>query len=133
MQLLERQHYLDQLHGLFAEVTSGSGGLVLLGGEAGVGKSVLVQQFAETMQDRARVLIGACDPLSTPTPLGPLLDISDELGDPVARLLSSAAPRREVFDALRSALAQGRRPTVVVFEDVHWADDATLDLLRFLG
>ncbi len=133
MHLLERQHVREQLAGFLSDVESGQGRLVLLGGEAGVGKSALVREFGESIIARARVLIGACDPLSTPTPLGPLLDIAGALGEPVTPLLATAAPREQVFEAVRAALLLAKRPTVVVFEDVHWADEATLDLIRFLG
>ncbi len=131
--LMERQHFLDQLDGFLSDVLAGQGRLVLLGGEAGVGKSVLIHHFAESIRDRARVLIGACDPLSTPTALGPLLDVAEAIGEPLAGLLASAAPGKRVFDALLAALHTSDRPTLLVFEDVHWADEATLDLLRFLG
>ena len=131
--LLERQHILDRLDGFLSEVEAGQGRLLLVGGEAGVGKSVLVKHFGESVRDRARVLIGACDPLSTPTALGPLLDVAQAIGDPLAGLLANAAPGKQVFNALLAALNAGDQPTVLVFEDVHWADEATLDLLRFLG
>ena len=131
--LVERQQFLDRLDGFLADVLAGQGRLVLLGGEAGVGKSVLVQHFARANLHRARTRIGACDPLSTPTALGPLLDVAAELSQPLAGLLASAAPRKDVFDALQAALNEGEPPTVLVFEDVHWADEATLDLLRFFG
>src|SRR6266536_2097474 len=86
-----RQRYLDRLDGFLADVLAGQGRLVLLGGEAGVGKSVLVQHFARANLHRARTRIGACDPLSTPTALGPLLDVAAELSQPLAGLLASAA------------------------------------------
>src|SRR5207247_10275346 len=89
MHLLERQHVREQLAGVLSAVESGQGRLVLLGGEAGVGKSALVREFGESVTARARVLIGACDPLSTPTPLGPLLDIPGALGAPVTALLAT--------------------------------------------
>jgi predicted ATPase len=76
VRLLERQESLDQLHSILSEVVAVQGRLVLLGGEAGVGKSVLVQHFAQSVRDHARVLIGACDALSTPSALGPVLDIA---------------------------------------------------------
>ena len=106
---------------------------MLLGGEAGVGKSALLRHFGAFVHDRARVLVGACDPLSTPTALGPLLDVADALGASFAAALDNAASGKQVLDALRAALQASDRPTALVLEDVHWADGATLDLLRFLG
>jgi hypothetical protein len=80
------------------------------------------------------VLIGACDPLSTPQPLGPLADIADSAGAQLQRLLVTApAQRHELFRALLGWLTHSLEPVVLVFEDLHWADEATLDLLRFLG
>jgi transcriptional regulator with XRE-family HTH domain len=130
--LIERQDFLDRLDGFLAEVEAGQGRMVLLGGEAGVGKSVLVQHFCESIRRRATVHIGACDPLSTPTALGPLIDVAESFGQPLTWLLASGARRPLVFEALRTALG-AHHPTVLVFEDIHWADEATLDLVRFLA
>ena len=132
-QLLERQAQLDALIAIANEAATGEGHLVVIGGEAGVGKTALVQQFCASMRSRAEVLIGACDPLSTPRPLGPLLDIASGLSDHLARLLADAAPRLTAFATVLSELAHADRLHLIVFEDVHWADEATLDLLRFLG
>jgi predicted ATPase len=104
----------------------------MVAGESGVGKTTLVQKFCRSVRE-ATVLVGACDPLSTPTPLGPLLDIADALGGELQQMLAELAPRQRVFSAFLAALGGGSRPWVVVFEDVHWADDATLDLLRSLA
>jgi DNA-binding CsgD family transcriptional regulator/predicted ATPase len=81
----------------------------------------------------ARVLVGGCDPLSTPRPLAPLVDIAGALRGEVERLLREGAPRDGVFRAFLAELTGGQRPALVVIEDVHWADEATLDLLRFVG
>jgi DNA-binding CsgD family transcriptional regulator/tetratricopeptide (TPR) repeat protein len=133
MDLLERTPYLDELSSLLHEAAYGRGRLVLLGGEAGVGKSVLVRRFADDVATTTRVLVGACDPLSTPRPLGPLHDVAAVVGGELPRLVRGAARRERLFSAFLAELAQGRRPTLVVVEDAHWADEATLDLLRFLG
>lgn len=105
--------------------------MVLVGGEAGIGKSALVDRFCGGLGRDARVLVGTCDALSTPRPLGPLFDMSDALGDPFAQALGSDS-RDGIFDALLREL-RASPPPVVVIEDAHWADDATFDLLRFLG
>ena len=80
MQVLEREPALDALGGWFAEARAGRGRLVLVGGEAGVGKTALVEEFAVRHRQAARVLRGACDPLTTPRPLGPLADVAPALG-----------------------------------------------------
>jgi DNA-binding CsgD family transcriptional regulator len=133
MPLLERESALDTLGGWFAEARAGRGRLVLVGGEAGVGKTSLVNEFALRQRPVARVLWGACDPLTTPRPLGPLADIAPALGGRLDQLLRDEAPREVLFGALLGGLRDSRVATVLVIEDVHWADEATLDLLRFLA
>lgn len=128
--LLEREALLEALDAAYAEAREGSGRLVLVHGEAGVGKSALVRAWAGTIADSTRVLLGACDPLSSPRPLGPLADVAPDLGGAVADLLSRGE-RDGVFDETITALAAC--PTVLVIEDLHWADESSLDLLRFLA
>jgi DNA-binding CsgD family transcriptional regulator/tetratricopeptide (TPR) repeat protein len=131
VQLLERAKHLEELRGLAAEAVAGRGRLVLVGGEAGVGKTSLLRELTLSLPARARALWGASDPLSLPCPLGPLLDVAPALGDGVSRLVERDASRPQLFAAVRDALQV--ETLVVVFEDMHWADDATLDLLRYLG
>jgi DNA-binding CsgD family transcriptional regulator/tetratricopeptide (TPR) repeat protein len=131
VKLLERSGPLEELGRLATEVASGRGSLVLVAGEAGVGKTTLVREFTRTLPACVRLLWGACDRLSLPRPLGPLVDMAPVLGDRFARLLELEGPPAGLFAALRQAL--GAAPHVLVFEDMHWADDATLDLLRHLG
>jgi DNA-binding CsgD family transcriptional regulator len=133
MNLLERDRFLAELDGLLREAAAGQGHLVLVGGEAGVGKTALVGSFCATARGRARVLIGACDPLSTPRPLGPLQDIAVIAGGELDRLLERGAPRDRLFRACLAEFGGGLMPTLAVVEDAHWADEASLDLLRFLG
>jgi class 3 adenylate cyclase/DNA-binding CsgD family transcriptional regulator len=113
--------------------TAAGGRVMLVAGEAGIGKSALVRRFAEQHSADARFLLGACDPLLTPRALGPLHDIARQAGGRLAALLAAGSPREQLFAALLDELDQPARPQVVVMEDVHWADEATLDLLVFLG
>ena len=133
MELLEREQHLGALDGWLKEAAAGCGRIVFIGGEAGVGKTSLVDRFCRLAHGRARVLRGACDALSTPRPLGPLLDVAAIAGGELDRLLSEDAAPDRVFRATLAELNAGLTPTVVVIEDAHWADEATLDLLRFLG
>jgi AAA ATPase domain len=133
MPLLERESVLETLGGWYAEARAGRGRLVLVGGEAGVGKTALVEEFAVQQRPAAQVLWGACDPLTTPRPLGPLADVAPALGGRLEQLLRDEAPREVLFPALLERLHDARVVTVLVVEDVHWADEATLDLLRFLA
>ena len=131
MALLERDACLDALDMVLQDATSGAGRVVLVGGEAGIGKTALVEWFVRQRRDAVRVLWGACDALFTPRPLGPLHDMAAQMQGDVPALLHSDANRTAIFSAVLGAL-QGH-PAIAVFEDVHWADEATLDLLRFLG
>ncbi|HSP73114.1 MAG TPA: AAA family ATPase, partial [Gaiellaceae bacterium] len=130
--LLERSHDLGSLADAFASVTgTGRGRLVLVAGEAGIGKTALLHAFCAEL-GRARVLSGACEALRTPRPLGPLLDIAAETRGELATLVEGGASPSDVLTALLGELRR-RSPTVVVIEDLHWADEATLDLVRLLA
>src|SRR5688572_6091325 len=133
MDVLERDEQIAALDGWLREASAGQGRLALVGGEAGVGKTVLVNRLCQLAHGRARVLRGACDALSTPRPLGPLLDIAAGIGGELDRLLSEGAPRERVFRAALAALRSTLTASLAIVEDAHWADEATLDLLRFLG
>ncbi|MEV7723945.1 AAA family ATPase [Streptomyces sp. NPDC087917] len=136
MDLLEREFVLQALVGHLQAAVSGPGRLVLLRGEAGIGRTAVVRRLEQLADPRIRVLVGACDPLTTPRPLGPLMDLAPSLGRPVRAALAGvpAASCRadEVFDHLLADLSTSPSPSLLVVEDVHWADDATLDLLRYL-
>ncbi|HVJ40818.1 MAG TPA: AAA family ATPase [Dongiaceae bacterium] len=133
MNLLERETHLDALTGWLDEAAAGQGRIVLLVGEAGIGKTSLLQQFTEQQRDGARILWGGCEALFTPHPLAPLYDIARQIGGDFPHEIAAAAKREVVFHLTIDQLSRGRQPTVVVFEDVHWADEATLDLIKFLG
>jgi DNA-binding CsgD family transcriptional regulator/tetratricopeptide (TPR) repeat protein len=133
MPLLEREPALETLGGWLAEARAGRGRLVMVGGEAGVGKTTLVDEFALRHRQTARILQGACDALTTPRPLGPLADVAPAFGGGLDQLLRDEAPREVLFPTLLQRLRDSRVVTVLVIEDVHWADEATLDLLRFLA
>jgi hypothetical protein len=77
------------------------------------------------------VLVGACDDLVTPRTLGPFRDMARDAALALAEAVEPGAGREAVFGAVHQELAG--RPTVLVVEDVHWADDATLDVLRYLA
>ena len=131
MDLLERDSYLAELNAHLAEADHGTGRLILVSGEAGIGKSSLIEEFTYQHRKLVRVLWGACDALFTPRPLGPLYDMAPKIGGALAGLLNSGASSTMIFSVFLEELQ--RVPAIVVFEDVHWADDATLDLLRFVS
>ncbi len=132
-ELLERSEQLSALaDSLDAVIDESAGRLVLVGGEAGVGKTVLLREFCDRKRESARILWGACEGLLTPGPLGPLFDVAEVTRGELEELVSSGARPHQVTAALIRELPRGRA-TVLVLEDVHWADEATLDVLRLLG
>ena len=130
MELLERKKCLAELTDWLGGAIEGAGCIVLLGAEAGIGKTALLQEFAKAPLG-ARVLWGSCDALFAPRPLGPLYDIARQTQGELLAAIYSNANREVIFAALLNELE--RTQTLVVFEDMHWADEATLDLLKYLG
>ena len=128
--LLERDAPLAALGSYWAEALAGRGRLIFLGGEGGAGKTSVGLEFGRRVTGRGRFLVGACDVGATPRALGPLTDIADALGLS-AELDNPEVRRASLFPRVRAAL--GRTPTFLLLEDVHWADEATLDLTRYLG
>ena len=134
MTLWERSDALAVLEELYRE-TAQAGGIALVAGEAGIGKSALIRAFADRCGARARVLLGLCDPLVTPRASGPLHDIARQAGGVLAERLDAGSTQSELFGALVEELTGPvQRPRrIVVIEDAHWADEATHDLVVFLG
>lgn len=128
-ELLERSSALAEMA---AALEAGSG-VVLVSGEAGIGKSVLVRRFVERHEGTVRFLVGMCDPLLTPRVLGPLRDIAGQLGGAVARRLAEGGSRDEIYSAFLDQLPTSGNPLAIVVEDAHWADAATMDLLVTLA
>jgi DNA-binding SARP family transcriptional activator len=131
--LLERNRELESLHACVSAAETGRGSLVLVSGDAGVGKSALVRAFIDGLAGDVTVHVGSCDDLVAPRSLGPFQDM---VAEPVARDsdvrgILEAGTMPEVLPALLAFL--GRGPSVAVVEDLHWADDATLDAIRYLA
>src|SRR5690554_1966518 len=133
MSLLERDGLLEQLGERLRAASQGRGSLVLLGAEAGAGKTALVTEFARRSAGRAHVLVGGCDPLTTPRPLSPLIDIAMDPRAHLAESFASTAEPYEFFTAIQRRLSGSTTPIALVIEDIHWADAATLDFVRFIG
>lgn len=109
---------------------SGSGKSVFITGEAGAGKTTLLRAF-EAWTGGARMLHGACEDLSIPEPLGPLRDLAQEAGADLDALLRVETDRLAVFGRVLALAEAPDRVTVLAIEDLHWADEATLDFVRF--
>ncbi len=135
MRLLERDAPLAALRTWLDEAAAGDGRLVFVEGEAGIGKTSLLGGFRAAVPEGTRVLLGSCDPLSTPRPLGAIVDVADRLDPAFGRLLAATppAPRADVLAGLVAALCETRDPVVLMLDDLHWADEATLDAVRFVG
>ncbi|MEO5964861.1 MAG: AAA family ATPase, partial [Candidatus Limnocylindrales bacterium] len=131
-QLVERDEALATLRRYVDEEATAIGRLVLIRGEAGIGKTALLRAFVEDCPPEVDVFWGACDGVSTPQPYGPFEDMADALGPEFRRLLDGNASRGELGRWLLKWIALGPLRVLVV-EDVQWADQATLDLLAWLA
>lgn len=130
MTLLERDEQLRAAAGYLTDAAAGHGRLVFVGGEAGVGKTAFVGAVAASAD--AHVTTGWCDGSATPPPLGPLVDM---LPDLPSGTWPDGASRSALFASVLAALRRppSGTPYLLVVEDAHWADEATLDLLRHLA
>jgi DNA-binding CsgD family transcriptional regulator/energy-coupling factor transporter ATP-binding protein EcfA2 len=131
--ILERERELSELAAAAREAAAGAGGLVLISGEAGIGKSSLAQAVRGLLPPDGRLLVGQCDDLGTARTLGPFRDLLGSVGTELTRALRDGGDRDTVLAALRGELDGAGHLTVLVVEDVHWADEATLDVLRYLA
>jgi DNA-binding CsgD family transcriptional regulator/tetratricopeptide (TPR) repeat protein len=131
-ELLERDSQLAELtERLGSVIGQQRGGVVLVSGEAGIGKTALISRFLASRAKSVRVLKGACDALFTPRPLGPFHDLAPAAGRELEELLEHDVPPYRLASALLARLTRG--PAVLVVEDVHWADEATLDVIGLIA
>lgn len=132
VRLLEREPELLLFEEARQAAAAGRGRLMFVEGEAGIGKTSLARSFAQA--SRSAALWGACDPLDTPRPLGPLLDFATRLDPDFVGRITRSASSPDLFAELVGRLETlSPQPTVIVLEDIQWADQASLDMLRFLG
>jgi len=129
--LLERSAQLALFDDRLAAVRRDlRGRLVLVSGEAGIGKTALLRAFCDRPR-AGRVLWGGCDALHTPRALGPFVDVAEQAGGELAAVIGRAATPTAVAAALTDDVR--RQPAILVLEDLHWADEATLDVIRLLA
>jgi len=133
MELIEREQQLKKLADAWNQVRAGKGRIALVSGEAGIGKTSLIQRFASEQSRSARVLWGACDDLFSPQPLRPFLDIALQIQSDLLQLIQSGADRLTISTQIFIHLQKNITPAIFVLEDLHWADEATLDVVKFLG
>jgi DNA-binding CsgD family transcriptional regulator/tetratricopeptide (TPR) repeat protein len=133
VELLEREEALATLAAAREAAADGEGHVVMVTGEPGIGKTALVTRFVRDLGDEARVLLGTCDDLSIPRPLGPIRDLVGSLSPALEEALSRGGDAHDIQRLLLTELECPPAPTVLVLEDVHWADGATLDSIAVLG
>lgn len=129
-ELVERDAALAVLEDALRGASTGRGRLVLVRGEAGVGKTVLVRRFCDLHHASTRQLVGTCDALFTPRPLGSIVEVAESAG---GELQAAVEGERRHYELASALLRELDARTILVLEDVHWADEATLDVLRLLG
>ncbi len=130
MTLTERDNELGELTARADQARAGSGGMVIVCGESGAGKTTFVETFVFSRPANERILWAGCDPLVTPRPLGPIHDLADHFVQATQKLLRDSDRPYDIFSAVFEEVS--KQPSVLVIEDLHWADQATVDLLRFM-
>jgi AAA ATPase-like protein len=130
VRLTERDRELGELHARADRARSGRGEMVLVCGESGAGKTSVVDAFVQRWVRDERVLWGACDPLPTPRPLGPVHDVAHLLAPATRAVLDRGDQPYDIFAAVYDDLRMA--PSILVLDDLHWADQGTIDLLRFV-
>lgn len=129
--LLEREAQLAELATIIDELSGSGGRVVLIRGEAGIGKTSLLAELVNRHRDRIHVATGACDDLLTPQTLGAFWDVAREEPDVESALEKD--DRRQIQESVLALLERRLRPTLLIIEDTQWADEATLDVIKFLG
>jgi len=133
MELIERAPFLAALQAKFEGIAGGEGHCVLVSGEAGIGKTSLVRAFCRERRDDCKIYQGSCDALFTPRPLAPLHDIAWQMRSDLWENSGNMADKAGLFTKIFQELAQQKEPVIIVFEDIHWADEATLDFIKFFA
>lgn len=133
MNLLERETQLQGLLDAYRRVATGGGEIVFLSGESGIGKTSLIDRFLREVPADVPSAVVSCDGLGIPGPFGALFDIADALGPEVSSLLEAQAPRDVILRSVLGAFRAMPGTMVMVGEDAHWIDEATLEMIRFLG
>ena len=131
--LIEREKPLQELIDLARNAAKGRGAIALVCGEAGIGKTSMLEQLRVSAGPSCNVIWGGCDALFTPRALGPIYDMAHSLGSKVNTYLADGVQSSQLFAAVIRHIETSHAVTILVFEDVHWADNATLDFLKFLG
>ncbi|HEY0750356.1 MAG TPA: AAA family ATPase, partial [Chitinophagaceae bacterium] len=133
MELIERDELLATLQATFQKVTSSEGHCIFLGGEAGIGKTSLVRAFCKERKNDCNIYQGACDSMFTPRPLAPLYDIMWQINSRLWPNSHSIEDRSRLFAEFFREVSIQKELTLIIFEDIQWADEATLDFIKFFA
>lgn len=133
MELIERAGFLTLLQTKILTIAEGEGHCVIVSGEAGIGKTSLVKFFCKEQRGDCNIYQGACDALFTPRPLAPLYDIIWQVNSNLWPNSHTIEERSELFAGFFRELSNKKEKTLIVFEDIHWADEATLDFIKFFA
>jgi DNA-binding CsgD family transcriptional regulator len=133
MELIEREGFLALLQTQFQNTVEGEGHSVFVSGEAGIGKTSLVKAFCKEQKGNCNIYQGACDALFTPRPLAPLYDIMWQINSSLWPNSHSIEERSALFAGFFRELSNQKEKSIIVFEDIHWADEATLDFIKFFA
>ena len=133
MELIERAGIIAGLQTAFNNVAAGEGHCVFISGEAGIGKTALVKEFCRQHREDCTIYHGACDALFTPRTLAPLYDIIWQVKSDLLPSGNTISDRSLLFANFFQALSNKQAMSVIVFEDIHWADEATFDFIKFFG
>jgi ATP/maltotriose-dependent transcriptional regulator MalT len=133
MELVERDRFLSLLQSVCTAVAAGEGHCVFVSGEAGIGKTSLVKAFCRNLQKNCIVYQGSCDALFTPRPLAPLYDVLSQRHSELLKTSGGMEERTALFTGFFQELSDLEKTVVIVFEDIHWADEATLDFIKFFA
>ncbi|WP_425408138.1 helix-turn-helix transcriptional regulator [Hyphococcus sp.] len=127
---IERKKDLHKILSLHERAVAGRGGIALICGEAGIGKTSLLLAMRERIDGDHAVYWGGCEALFTPRPLGPLRDMEGRFTEDIRAMMQNGGRSTKLFSEISDSFEKG---AVLIVEDIHWADFATLDFLRFIG
>lgn len=133
MELIERDSFLATMQSQFEHVANGEGHCVFISGEAGIGKTTVIKAFCNQVKSKSNIYLGICDALFIPRPLAPLYDVLLQLGKTIPEGNVDITNRTNFFTNFLQEFNDHNKVNVVVFEDIHWADEATLDFIKFLA
>jgi DNA-binding CsgD family transcriptional regulator len=131
MELIEREDFLISLQAQFEKTVEEEGHCVFISGEAGIGKTALVKAFCKETKGDCNIYTGTCDDLFTPRPLAPLYDIAWQIRSDLWEDIKTVEDRADLFAKFFHELSNQKEQVIVIFEDIHWADEATLDFIKF--